>query len=1040
MRHGPAVCPIRVGRESEVATLRRNAPALRATFLGGPAGIGKSRLAAEAATIATELGYRALVGYCEPGQPLPYGPFVRALRRATRTMPPHAVAELFDGPAMLSAALLPEVARVVGVPDEAPPQSDLFAAVWQLCFRLADGGVLLLELEDLHWADADSLRLLTYLLHEADDLPVWIVGTYRDDELHHRHPLTGVLAELARTRRVDDLRLEPLAEAEVASLVRAALGTTEVDDDVLRALYERSAGNPFFAEELLRHLLEHDQLRGAGVADALTAALPDTVRETLLARTRELDATSHEVLLLAALSGERVEPAVLVAAAGVSSADVDAALEAALRLQLLAEGDGVAGYVFRHALTREALADELVGPERRRGHLRIATAIEQVHADDASSYAAELFDHYSRGGDADRAIAWGRRAADAAAASFAVDEAARRYEQVLALMAPADPGRLEVLEAAVAAPIDAGSAVALAFAREMRRVAHDLGDADAEARAIAALAMGASDSGETARGVELYREALELVEGRGNDTEAAIVSSFCRQLARIDRIDELRARLPGALELAERVGDARALAGLHVASMMASSFGPAFDDSLRAARRAARDARDERAEMGLTQTAGYICVWCGAFGQARASLERSIELGRDLSPHDKYSLAGYAWLLSLLGEYDAARAAYDGTLRDTTVPVRQVALTALYETAERTGNPDPRVVVEELFDIAKSSEAQRTVPALAARARHALRTEGLDVAELRFAEVLATTTRGRGRGSHWLFSPDLARGLLDADRTDALVAWASDVASVTRNDPQPHNLAADALVRAYLAIARRESSAALAAFDEAQAGYAAMPCPARVVEVHLARAEHASREGREADALASADAALGLATSIGATTLVSLARTAQARASAPTATLTVVFSDVVGSTGHVAAMGDAAWRSLLDRHDAIVQRAATANGGRVVSSAGDGVLCVFDSPTRALRFATSLRHDLAAVGLEVRCGAHTGECQLVGDDVVGLAVHVAARVSALAGAAEVLVTSTVRDLVAGSAVRFEDRGTHELRGVPGRWQLLAVQP
>jgi class 3 adenylate cyclase/alpha-beta hydrolase superfamily lysophospholipase len=155
--------------------------------------------------------------------------------------------------------------------------------------------------------------------------------------------------------------------------------------------------------------------------------------------------------------------------------------------------------------------------------------------------------------------------------------------------------------------------------------------------------------------------------------------------------------------------------------------------------------------------------------------------------------------------------------------------------------------------------------------------------------------------------------------------------------------------------------------------------------------------------------------------------------------LTILFSDIVGSTGHAARLGDAGWRDLLVAHDAVVRRELDRFGGREVKTIGDAFLVSFDGPpSRAVRCAQALVDGLAPLGLTVRIGLHTGECEVLGDDVGGMAVHIAARVAALAEPGEVLASGTVYGTVVGAGVRFKDRGTHRLRDVPGRWPLFAV--
>lgn len=155
---------------------------------------------------------------------------------------------------------------------------------------------------------------------------------------------------------------------------------------------------------------------------------------------------------------------------------------------------------------------------------------------------------------------------------------------------------------------------------------------------------------------------------------------------------------------------------------------------------------------------------------------------------------------------------------------------------------------------------------------------------------------------------------------------------------------------------------------------------------------------------------------------------------------TVLFTDLVGSTERATQLGDRRWRALLEQHHGRVRRELRSFGGREVGTAGDGFLATFDSPARAIHCACAIRDSVRDLGLQVRCGLHMGEVELTARDVGGIAVHIGARVAALAGAGEVLVSSTVRDLVAGSGIAFEGRGPVALKGIPGTWQLFRVDP
>jgi len=153
---------------------------------------------------------------------------------------------------------------------------------------------------------------------------------------------------------------------------------------------------------------------------------------------------------------------------------------------------------------------------------------------------------------------------------------------------------------------------------------------------------------------------------------------------------------------------------------------------------------------------------------------------------------------------------------------------------------------------------------------------------------------------------------------------------------------------------------------------------------------------------------------------------------------TVLFTDIVDSTMHAARLGDRSWRSVLAAHDAAIRRELDRFGGREIATTGDGFLATFDGPARAIRCARAIHGAVESLGIRLRAGLHTGECELMGEQVGGIAVHIGARVAALAEAGEVLVSSTVKDLVAGAGLSFTERGSHELKGVPGIWKLFGV--
>jgi class 3 adenylate cyclase len=315
----------------------------------------------------------------------------------------------------------------------------------------------------------------------------------------------------------------------------------------------------------------------------------------------------------------------------------------------------------------------------------------------------------------------------------------------------------------------------------------------------------------------------------------------------------------------------------------------------------------------------------------------------------------------------------------------------------------------------------------------------MDAALPLFRAALGATVNSLSTGSHWPFAPDAAAALAAEGRVEDLRAWVADVSVLTVADPNPHNQASDRLCAGHLHAAAGELDGAREAYTDAAQRYAAMPCPARTAEAYLGLADVEWLAGSPEPSVRAARQAASIADTLGAPSLARAAKRAVDRADEPPVLATVLFTDIVGSTERATALGDVAWRALLERHHAIVRRELARSRGREIDTAGDGFLIAFDTPAHAIRCASAISDGLAQAGIPIRAGLHTGECQQDNGKLTGVTVHIAARVSSLAGAGEVLVSQTVRDLVTGSGLEFTDRGRHTLKGVPGEWQLYAVR-
>lgn len=481
-----AASSVLVGRQREIATLRdalgRAGKGDPATVLvGGEAGVGKTRLLEEFAAGATAAGARVLVGQClELGEAgLPFAPFAAALRAVLRA----DGAEVFAGYEAEFARLLPELGRVPAgstAPSARPltdaPRGYLFDLVAELFQRLADARPLLLIIEDLHWADRSTRDLIGFLVRAARPGRLLLVCTYRTDELQRGHPLRPFLAELDRARGVERVELGRLDRDGTGAILADLLGG-EPSPRAVDDIHDRTQGNPFFIEELA--------VAGSPLG---CAALPETLRDLLLARVDRLPEPAQRVLRIAAAGGTRFAHGLLAEVAGLPEAELEDALRAAVAAQLVvADPDG--DYEFRHALVREAVHDELLPGEHARLHARFAAAIEaQPHLVVAGRAPAEIAHHWYAAHDHPRALVAARVAACAAADRYAYAEQRRLLERALELweLVPdaADllgMDHLALLEQTLDAAVTAGD-----FSRAITLTRAGLAEVDADAAPLRA--------------------------------------------------------------------------------------------------------------------------------------------------------------------------------------------------------------------------------------------------------------------------------------------------------------------------------------------------------------------------------------------------------------------------------------------------------------------------------------------------------------------------------------------------------------------------
>jgi DNA-binding CsgD family transcriptional regulator len=383
-------------------------------LVGGDAGVGKTRLITELIDRARDRDCMVLVGQCvELGESMPYLPLAEALWGATRdpATAPAVRDALRDRPVL--ARLLPDSASASPAGDGELVRQQLFGAVLGLLGELADAQPVLLVLEDLHWADHSTRDLLVFLSRMLQRERVCVVGTYRTDDLHRRHPLRPVLAELFRLPSITQVELAPLTPEAMADHLTELAGE-RLAPEVLDRLIERAGGNAFYAEELLA---------AAATGEELPAALADL----LLARLERLSDTAQRVVRVAAVAGARVDDDVVREVSGLDSAAYDQALREIVSHQLLVP-DG-AGYTFRHALLREAVYADLLPGERTRLHAAFADLL-RARGDRS---AAELAHHSLASHDIPGAFVASMAAGGEAERLGAPAEAHEHFDQVLSL-------------------------------------------------------------------------------------------------------------------------------------------------------------------------------------------------------------------------------------------------------------------------------------------------------------------------------------------------------------------------------------------------------------------------------------------------------------------------------------------------------------------------------------------------------------------------------------------------------------------------------
>lgn len=451
----PIICPIVIGRTAELTALhllleRAKSGKGQVVLLSGEAGIGKSRLAAEAKTYATTQGFLLLQAQCFPtDRSCPYSPLLELLRSHFASQSRTEISTELKPFAREFAQLIPDL--VPPLPDSVPippltplePEQEkrrLFEALTRWFTGLATKQPVLLIVEDLHWSDETSLEFLHYLARRCAAHPLLVLLTYRSDEVHPS--LSHFLAQLDRERLTQEFALAPLTQSDVSAMLDAIFDFRRsvfmvprfLQGELLDAMYTLTEGNPFIIEELLKSLIEAGDIyyeQGSWKRKPLSELhIPRSVQDALQQRTGHLSEGARQVLNLAAVAGRHFDFALLQELTQQDEVQLLRLIKELIAAQLVVE-ESAEQFAFRHALTQQAVYAELLVRERKALHCTIAETFERLYASSVEAHLADLASHFSEAGVWEKALEYGQRAGEQAQALYAPQAATLHFSRAL---------------------------------------------------------------------------------------------------------------------------------------------------------------------------------------------------------------------------------------------------------------------------------------------------------------------------------------------------------------------------------------------------------------------------------------------------------------------------------------------------------------------------------------------------------------------------------------------------------------------------------
>jgi class 3 adenylate cyclase/tetratricopeptide (TPR) repeat protein len=636
-----------VGRDEERAELDVHLNNLAAgtgalVLIGGEPGVGKTRLAQEVASDGLRRGHRVLTGRCyDVESPIPYLPFIEILEAAAKEVDATTFRLALGDAAGEIAKVMPQLRNLYDdIPPglELPPEQErryLFNSITEFVVRAASTRPLVILLDDLHWADTSSLALLEIVAAGVSEMPVLILGTYRNVELDLNRPLARVLDGLVRRRLVHRVNLKRLPREGVAGMLERLAGQPP-PDKLVDAIFEESEGNPFFVEEVYRHLSEQGKLldgSGAWRSDVEIGEVdvPESIRLVIGRRLETLDDLSRKALCAAAVLGRTFEYGLLEDLAGLDPDDLLDALEHAEQLSLVQPlaGTDETRFEFVHELIRQTLLSGMTPPRRHRLHQRAAETMERIYATHLEERAAEIVNHLRTSGARDRAamVRMLTLAGERAVASAAFGDAAEYFEEALEFAGDEEDETLaRVLVGLGHARRAVGSRdSAMPHWRRALAIYERLGDKESVAVVAYGIAMQLGWDGRWDEVMEITARALNFV-GEAESAERTLLLGFASSgLGWAGEYEASKTMLDETTRLAERIDDPLVTGQALVAAATHAYAYAQIDKCIECARQATQMLHAAPNQWSYATGQAFLAIaiaFAGRFSELPKELER----------------------------------------------------------------------------------------------------------------------------------------------------------------------------------------------------------------------------------------------------------------------------------------------------------------------------------------------------------------------------------------------------------------------------------